>query len=318
MIVAITGGTGFIGRKLVMHYLAQGIEVRSLTRRSVNHVGLPDSVHIFHGGLSDTAELERFVDGVDVLFHCAGEIRNETRMREVHVDGTQHLINAATGRIKRWVQLSSVGAYGKKLGSEVVTEQTPLNPSGIYEVTKVESDRLVSEAALAGAFEYVILRPSNVYGVEMSNQSLFGLIEMIRRGLFFFIGEPGASANYIHVDNVIAALVLCGEHPDAKGRVFNLSDFLTIEKFVEIVSRALGKPNPGVRLPESIVRVSVTLLSKVPGFPLTSARVDALTGRASYSIDKISSCLNYKHIISFESGLIEMTEFMLNRTDVKQ
>ena len=308
MIIAITGGSGFIGRKLVPRHLAQGDEVRVLSRSaSGGDVDVPGSVKWCHGDLLTSEKLQSFVDGVDILYHCAGEIRDEARMKEVHVEGTQRLIEAATGRVGRWVQLSSVGAYGKILNG-TVTEQTKLNPCGMYEITKVDSDSLVSRAALEGAFECVILRPSNVYGAGMSNQSLYGLIEMIRRGWFFFIGEPGAAANYIHVDNVVEALVRCGVQAEASGQVYNLSDHRTMEQFVATISTSLGKTMPRLRLPEWTIRLSVKLLGNLPKFPLTKARVDALTGRAIYSTTKIEHELGYRHIVSMEAGLIELTK----------
>ena len=305
MIVAITGGTGFIGRKLVLRHLERGDEVRVLTRRPIPTTGLPDSVKCYSGDLNGQSDLRSFVEHADVLYHCAGEIGDEMRMQEVHVEGTQRLIREATGRVKRWVQLSSVGAYGKQREG-IVTEQTGMNPCGTYEITKVASDALVSAAAREGAFEHVILRPSNVYGAGMSNQSLFGLIEMIRRGWFFFIGKPGASANYIHVENVVEALLLCGERSDAKGRIYNLSDHRTMEQFVAAIAASLGIPMPHLRLPEWPIRMSAKLLGGIAGFPLTQARVDALTGRAIYSCERIERELGYRHIVSMEEGLAEL------------
>lgn len=308
MIVAITGGTGFIGRKLVQHHLAQGDEVRVLSRREGGETG----VRWHRGDLSSAADLQAFVVGADVLYHCAGEIRDKTRMRTVHAVGTQRLVDAATGRIGRWVQLSSVGAYGKQREG-VVTELTELSPCGEYEVTKVASDALVSSAAQGGAFEYAILRPSNVYGADMSNQSLFGLIEMIRRGWFFYIGKPGASSNYIHVDNVVMALLLCASKPEANGQVYNLSDHRTIEQFIATITALLGKPEPSLRLPEWPIRLLAKLLGGVSRFPLTEARVDALTVRSIYSTEKIEHELGYRHIVSVEAGLHELVSFNSGR-----
>jgi nucleoside-diphosphate-sugar epimerase len=301
MIVAITGGTGFIGRKLVARHLAQGHEVRVLSRRKAVELG----AKLCAGDLSNPAALRSFADGADILYHCAGEIRDEARMHAVHVAGTQHLINAASGRIGRWVQLSSVGAYGRQREG-IVTEQTEAHPLGTYEVTKVMSDELVSAAAHGGVFEHVILRPSNVYGAEMSNQSLFGLINMIWRGRFFFIGKPGASANYIHVDNVVEALMLCGTRPEANDRLFNLSDHRTLETFVAVIAEALGASAPQLRLPEWSVRLPANLLGGIPGFPLTASRVDALTGRAIYSTAMIEQELGYRHSVPMEEGLKEL------------
>lgn len=301
MIVAITGGTGFIGRRLVARHLAHGDEVRVLTRRTAVELG----AKLCPGDLSNPDALRSFAEAADILYHCAGEIRDEARMQVVHVSGTQHLIEAASGRIGRWVQLSSVGAYGRQREG-VVTERTESCPFGTYEVTKVLSDELVSAAATGGAFEHAVLRPSNVYGAEMSNQSLFGLISMIQRGRFFFIGKPGASANYIHVDNVVEALMLCGTKPEANGQLFNLSDHRTLETFVVVIAELLGRSAPRLRLPEWSVRMPAKLLGGIPGFPLTGSRVDALTGRAIYSTARIEQELGYRHVVTMESGLEQL------------
>ena len=305
MIAAITGGTGFIGRKLVLRHLARGDEVRVLSRRAPSESGLPDSVKLWPGDLGDMTSMQSFVNGADVLYHCAGEIRAADRMEAVHVGGTRKLVDAAAGRIGRWVQLSSVGAYGKQQEG-IVTEKTDLNPQGIYEVTKVAADELVQAAAARGAFEHVILRPSNVYGGEMTNQSLFGLISMIQRGLFFFIGKPGASANYIHVDNVAEALLLCGISRNATGRVFNLSDHRSMEQFVAAIAKGLEKNMPRMRLPEAPIRLIAELARNFRDFPLTEARIDAMTNRAIYSSARIEQEIGYHHIVSMEEGVMEL------------
>ena len=140
-LIAITGATGFIGRKLALHHLALGDDVRTLTRRDSANAMLPNELTLYFGDLHNSDSLLPFVDGVDVLYHCAGEIRNASSMHATHVEGTQNLVDVAKGRIGRWVQLSSVGAYGQHRIS-VITENTPLNPSGEYEITKVASGSL--------------------------------------------------------------------------------------------------------------------------------------------------------------------------------
>ena len=310
MIVAITGATGFIGKKLVLFHLAQGDVVRVLSRRQLSETDLPDSVDLYNADLSSQAALLPFVKNVYILYHCAAEIRDEALMQEVNVEGTSRLIEAATGHIGRWVQLSSVGAYGAHTKG-FVTEHTLLNPRGTYELTKVEADSLVESAALNGAFEYVILRPSNVYDAEMTNQSLFNLISLIQRGLFFYIGKPRASANYIHVDNVVRALVLCGVHTRAKGQIFNLSDHRTIEQLVMNIAAALGRPPPYIRLPEFVLRIAAKLFGIFPKFTLTERRINALTGTAIYLNYKIQREIEYKHIVSMEQGFKEMVDFWL-------
>ena len=304
MLVSITGGSGFIGRKLVERHLAQGDAVRILSRREPHEISLPREVAVFRADLTDgAAALREFVEGADVLYHCAGEIRDPSRMRPLHVEGTRNLLQAAESRIGRWVQLSSVGVYGPQREG-IVTERTAPNPVGEYEITKTESDREVMETAERRKISYAVLRPSNVYGAGMSNRYLHQMTAMIKQGLFFFIGKPGASANYIHVDNVVKALRLCGQAPAADGRVYNLSDDVPLERFAAIIAEALGKPAPRLRVPEALARWPANTAARLGlRLPLTPARIDALTIRATYSSERIMKELAYVHEVSMRDGL---------------
>jgi nucleoside-diphosphate-sugar epimerase len=226
-------------------------------------------------------------------------------MKALHVNATHKLVKAASGRIGHWVQLSSVGVYGAvRVGC--VTEDSAVCPEGHYETTKAESDQIVMNGAESGGFSCSILRPSNVFGADMTNQSLFGLIRMIDRGLFFYVGELGASANYIHVNNVIEGLIRCGTMDAARGRIFNLSDFRTIEQFTESVAYALGRSAPRLRIPSAVAHLIGQTVGRVPRFPLTASRVAALENRVQYSIEHIQQVLQYSPIISMEQGIDEL------------
>ncbi len=189
MIVAITGGTGFVGQRLVARHVARGDTVRVLTRRTPGETRFDRSVQHFPGDLtSDDTPLNAFVRNADVIYHCAGKLRRPERMVPLHVNGTMRLIGAASGRIGRWVQLSSVGVYGhNREGS--ICEATPCEPVGRYEQSKLLSDLLVRTAATCRAFECAILRPSIVFGPTMPNMSLFQWISLIARGRFCFVGR---------------------------------------------------------------------------------------------------------------------------------
>lgn len=308
MIACITGGTGFIGRRLAIRHLARGDEVRLISRREPDIDFARFPVKWWQADLSENTELLQFMDGADVLYHCAAEVRNTSRMHTTNIEATARLVTHAEGRITRWVQLSSVGVYGNRREG-LISEDSELSPVGIYETTKLESDVLVSAAAQAGAFEHVILRPSNIYGISMRSQSLFRLISMIDRGLFFFIGKRGASANYIHVENVVDALELCGTHPAAEGKAYILSDYQPLETFIEYIAEALNRPSPRLRLPEYPVRLLANVSNQVFKTSINESSIDALTNKAEYSSSKIELELGYKHGISMQAGLHELVEF---------
>jgi len=300
MIVAVTGGTGFIGRHLIDRLLASEVKVRVLSR--YQPLKPVEGVFYHQGDLMEKESLLGFLDGVDVLYHCAGQLTNETSMRRLHVDGTANLIDVAVGNIRHWVQLSSVGVYGPVFNG-VVTESSPIAPVGEYEITKAKSDELVSLAASKGWFTHSILRPSNVFGADMTNQSLFHMVNMIEKGLFFFVGTKGATANYVHVDDVVEALCLCGCHKNAIGEIFNLSDHCMIEDFVKIIASELSVCKPVLRLPKGLVRIVILLCSWIPQFPLTRTRLQALTSRSVYSTELIQQTLGYHYKVGLKNGL---------------
>jgi nucleoside-diphosphate-sugar epimerase len=305
MKVGITGASGFIGSALAARHVCRGDTVRCLTR-DARRIGI-SGVQIVEGDLGrPDAELVRFADGLDVLYHCAAEMTDETQMHRVNVAGTRALVDAAAGRMGRWVQLSSAGVYGRHRDG-VVSEDTPANPQGTYEVTKAEADALVVHAGRSGVVaSFVLVRPAIVFGEAMRNTSLSQLVRAIERGIFFFIGNRGASANYVHVANVVDALVLCGSSPRAHGRTYNVSDWCTVEDFVGAIADALGRPRPRLRLPEGPVRRTVRVLQRIRPLPLTESRIDALVTRARYPIDRIQRELSFTLEISIATGLARL------------
>jgi nucleoside-diphosphate-sugar epimerase len=300
--VAVTGGSGFIGKKLVESLCRDGFNVTLLSRR--DDVSFPQEVKVVKGDLTtEDCPLVQFLEGCETVFHCAGELGNEVAMRPLHVDGTRRLLQAVqtsakqTGKVIHWIQLSSVGAYGptqSRADSErIVTEETQVNPCGEYEVTKTLSDEMVIQAGKDGYITYSIVRPSNVFGAGMPNQSLRQLAKMVQKGLFFYIGRPGAVATYVHVDDVVEVLQCCGMNDCAKGEVFNVSNDCTIEEMISGMATALAVAVPRLRLPEALVRAAIHVVSKVVKVPLTQERVNALMARTRYPYSKLEQELGF-------------------------
>ena len=284
---------------------ARGDQVRYLTRKPPPE-GIAGASAILGDLTSSPVELREFARGADVLYHCAAELHNEANMQSTNVLGTANLIAAAGGEVGRWVQLSSTGVYGRMKAGDV-DDDSPVNPANEYEISKAASDKMVLDAAKKQGFACVLARPSNVYGTNMPNQSLYQLIRLIDKGWFFFIGGPGAIVNYVHVENVVDALVLCatGKLP-GNGRTYIVSDHRRLEEFVYIVAAALGKAPPRLRFPESLVRVVAAVAGGISGFPLTSSRVDALTNGVIYRTLRIQAELGFENRISMEAGITEL------------
>lgn len=308
MKVAITGATGFIGKLLVNKHISLGDEVRILSRKEVFNFENFDKVQIFKGDLSNKKSLLNFVDNVDVLYHCAAEIKDESIMNLINVEGTKNLIDASIGKIKHWVQLSSTGVYGPIYKGNV-SESHAYNPINEYERTKLTSDLLVLDAGKNNNFTYTLIRPSNVFGYQMTNQSIFQLVKMIDKGFYFFVGPKGASANYVPVENVVEALYLASTNPKAKNNTYIISDWCTVEFFIEIVAQVLKKPYPKLRFSIVFTKFFAGLTFFIPKNPLTMSRVNALSTRVKYETTKIEKELDYKPFVTIKDTIEKLVRF---------
>jgi nucleoside-diphosphate-sugar epimerase len=251
MRVLVTGASGFVGKKLVIKLISQGFDVKVATRNISNI--FPENVEVFIVDITDlTFDLSSVVKNCEIIINCAGEIENENTMRALHVDGTKRLLEAFVKHNrtsnKHWIQLSSVGAYGhsrKPNLKRVITELSKPKPGGIYEVTKTLADQMIIDFARKTTMTYTILRPSNIIGMLMPNQSFNSLLNAISKRRFFFIGSKKTISTFIHVDDVVDALIICVANKKARNQIFNLSkENTTVKKVAQI----LKKINPRLKI----------------------------------------------------------------------
>ena len=314
LIICLTGATGFIGHHLINGISSEQYSIRVLTRNS--NYKFPDYIKIFIGDLTVyDSSLRAFLENCSVLINCAGEIHNSTLMYSLHVRGTLNLLKVISEDVSRtvpplhWVQLSSVGAYGPQLNTDLdrfIDEDTRTNPVGEYEITKTIADDLLMKANNVGLITCSILRPSNVFGRGMRNQSLYALVSIIQKGLFFYIGKPGAIASYVHVEDVVRGIISCAFNPIAKGKIYILSADCMLEDLVAHIAILLGKRPPSLRISEFLVRKFVYLIDWLKLIPLTSSRIDALSCRTHYSSQRIISDLTFKFYKPMPESIIDL------------
>lgn len=303
-LIAVTGASGFIGSALVQKLLQQGFKVRALTRKET-HQSTP-SLEWFVGDLQTKEDWSDFLQDVDLLIHTAAELNNTALMQAANVDGPLRMLDAALNcGVKRWVQLSSVGAYGA-VSQGWVNEGVPSNPKGAYEQTKTLFDEALVTKLQGSSTQYCIVRPSNVYGPGMRNQSLNQMQRMLKKGWFAFIGTMGASANYVHVDDVVNAVVKGALHPAAANQTYIVSDWTTLENMVCAMAQAVKADQPNLRVPLWLAKTAAYSLNWVPKWPLTPSRVNALSNRSRYSTQKIEKELGWHVTIPVVLGVKQL------------
>src|SRR5262249_23185178 len=184
-------------------------------------------VRFVPGDLRQQPSLERAVEGVDVIFHCAGKVAPSGRwvdFLEVNVLGTERLIQAAlAARVRRFVHVSSIGVYGARAEGSIISEDDGYDPNaarGGYTPSKIMADQLAFWYVNSRSAPITVVRPATIYGPGGKNS----LVRVGTRvgGLNLVFGPGQNLLPLVYVDNVVDALLLAARRDEAVGRAYNI------------------------------------------------------------------------------------------------
>jgi UDP-glucose 4-epimerase len=287
MTVAITGASGNVGTALLRALAGAGVgQVRGLARRRPPDVAPYDEVrwYLTDLGEQDSEEvLAEFLDGVDAVVHLAWALqpgREPERLREVNVEGTRRVLDAAVAAgVSHVVHMSSLGVYSAGPPSRRITEEWPTEgvPSSQYSRDKVACERLVLELVAEHPDVVVtVTRPTLVLQPAASSEIgryFLGELGLVAARLLpgpvarlLPLPLPELYASFVHADDVAAALVqvLDRRAPGA----FNLSAEPPLS--ADELAKALGTwriPTPAVVLRTALdVAFRAHLVPTEPGW----------------------------------------------------
>jgi nucleoside-diphosphate-sugar epimerase len=263
------------------------------------------------GDLTDAAALRRSVDHVDVVYHIAAIYRQagvpSGRYRAVNATAVGELVSAAAAAgVRRVVHCSTVGVHGDIEGPPA-TEESPLKPGDIYQRTKLEGERIASEAA-AGRIELTIARPSGIYGP--GDRRLLKLFRGVARRRFVILGPGNIFYHLTYIDDLVEGFRLCGEVPGAAGRTYILAggEVTTLKELVGIIADEAGVPAPTLTFPVWPVWIAGALCEAVcvplgieP--PLYRRRVDFFTKSRAFDIARARQELGYRPGVGLREGI---------------
>lgn len=290
----VTGGTGFMGRHLVICLHTHGYRVRVLTRKPSDQLQdlMNQGIEIVQGDIRDHTAVRQALDGVDIVFHLAGEKRKPQEFASVNIEGTRNLLEAcSTSNIKRVVHVSSVGVTGWVL-NELITEEVPCCPQNEYERTKYAAEEIALQFYLERKLPLTVIRPANVFGDLDPEKQLLTLMRLIQSGQFRFIGDGNAMLNYVYVGDVAEACWLVSTQHSTIGQVYIVSDPCSLKEFVEVIARELGIATPHRRVPVWLAYAAAAgfeAASRTLGrsFSLTLNKVRAARSKQVYSSAKL-------------------------------
>jgi dihydroflavonol-4-reductase len=288
MSVLVTGGTGFVGSRVIRKLVRRGEQVRCLVRSSSvlrNLEGLP--VERVVGDLRDPQSLLAAVEGCRTVYHVAADYRlwslDPQDLYRSNVEGTRNLLTAAErAGCERVVYCSSVGALGIPKDGTPGTEETPVGLEdmiGHYKRSKFLAEQEALEAAGRGV-PVVIVNPSTPVGPNDIKPTETGRI--ITR---FLNGRmPGyldTGLNLVDVDDVAEGHLLAAERGEVGQKYILGHRNMTLREILECLAALTGRPAPHVRIPYGLALgvASVNeafvgrLLRREPGVPVEGVRM---------------------------------------------
>lgn len=320
----VTGGTGFIGSKLVKALVDKGYEVKCLVRKTSNVSLLQElGVELLYGDLADEDALRRLPSDGDVIFHLAALVTDwgeKENFYKYNVDATRILLESSKAHgIKRFIHMSSSTVVWK---SEFwhphnlvdIDESFPYADTKVdhYNATKIEAEKLVLKY---DGLETAVVRPSNVWGAG-DTVILPRVVMAAKKGILYPMGSGDRFVTPCHVDNLVSALLILVDNENAPGNIYFINDGVKIP-YMDFLSNQLKASGvewqPGFSIPYKFAFSVAALLetifklikSKKPPV-LTKMAVAALSGSRSYSIQKARDEIGYVPSVDMEDGMVEL------------
>lgn len=335
--VFVTGGSGFIGARLVESLTDGGYSVRALTRRPTEPLpGFDDSkcspldhpnVEQVKGDVTDIESLRRGVDGCRYIFHLAGYAKNWARnpqtYDDINVGGLKNMLDVARdAAVERIVWTSTVVTFGPTEPDEVGDETRRRDPATC--LTEYEASKYRAEIEAARHIdEYdtplVIVNPTRVYGRGhlTEGNSLGRLINDYDRGRMPFLPNRGINiGNYGLVDDMVAGMIAAMQRGRIGEKYILGGENVTLRDFFEIIDSLRGRPRMKIPLPSDKIPLAFSWMLKKSAdwfhiYPvITPGWIRTFCTNWNYSVAKAENELGY-HPTPLRTGLEETYNWIL-------
>ena len=300
MRILVTGANGFIGAHLCQELSRRGINFRATARNS-NANNYADFVNC---DLETAESLDQLMDGCDIVVHLAGRAHvtsddSKEKYRVANEFVTQRLADAAIKNgISRFVYLSSIKVNGESSGPGLPIRSTDVpSPLDNYGRSKLAAEQALQEICSASSMDYVIIRPTLVYGKGVK-ANFSALISAVKRGIPLPIATVKNSRSMIGINNLIDLIVATCTNPKAANQTFLASDGIdtSTPELVRLIAKSLNRRTRIFPFPISILRSLAAVFGK-------STVIDKLTGSLAVDISHTTNTLNWHPPFSIESEI---------------
>jgi len=252
-LVLVTGGAGFIGSHVVDALMISGARVRvidNLSGGTLDNIKRwigEDAFEFIKGDLLNDRDLERAINGCEVIFHLAANPEVKLGFSAPHIHFEQNIV--ATYRLLERLRnsetldllifTSSSTVYGD--AEEIPTREDygPLKPISVYGAAKLASEALISSFAHNFGFQAVICRLANIVGSRSRHGVIYDFIMKLQKNPreLEILGDGTQRKSYLYVDDLISALSIIMKNISSRVEVFNVGseDWVDVKRIAEII-----------------------------------------------------------------------------------
>jgi nucleoside-diphosphate-sugar epimerase len=317
MHIFVTGATGFIGSHFIERALDAGHTITGLYRSDSRSNAATAAwlrgrgARLLRGDMLRPNTFSDALTGVSCVCHFAAAFResgaDDGYFDRINVQGTRGVVaTAAQHGVRRFVHCSTAGVYGQRVEG-VIDERTPIRPWNAYERSKLAAEGVVREHARAAGMEYVILRPTAVYGPR--DERLRKLFRSVARGRFPLFGAGAGRRHMIYVTDLADAFVRACSVPAAANQELIVAGprATRLREMLETLARAANRRRFGPRLPlrpmlavAALVEDACAKINVQP--PLYRRRMDFYLNDAAFDSSRAQHTLNWRPEVDLAEG----------------
>ena len=297
--ILITGASGFVGKALVGALAQSGFTVRTAARNPDTIAPMAGVERVPMADLRETADWGPLLDGVTHVVHLAGIAHGgqftEADYQRVNVDAVRELAQAASGKIKRLVLLSSMAAIRGPVADDIVGADDAPAPEDAYGRSKLAAEAALHDSDLS----WSVLRPPGVYGPGVKGR-IATLVTVARTHMPLPVGALQNKRSLIGTENLVSAIATLLTSEGAHKEAFLAADDdpLSIAEMVTVMRTALGRPPGIVNVPSGAIRRMLRMIGKEEEW-------ERLTGSFVVDTNKLKA-IGWSPTVATRQGLSQM------------